>query len=206
MKTNQIIFDNLKESGINIFESNNPIISQINCMLIQKQILEFYETVDINPYIKMLLMAELAEMPNDAKKCLNEYSINEEANIGNYQVAKQSLLSKVMADSGAAVRHFTGQLGDILHQGFSDLQNFYSNHAGAINLAALAAIIYGTYRLAKKIYKAKNPNASEEDAERYAKQAQLKQLQKIQATCSKSKDPEQCRKKVQEKIKKIQNG
>jgi hypothetical protein len=53
------------------------------------------------------------------------------------------------------------------------------------------------------MYKKKHPDASSEQVERVAKQAQVKELKKVLASCSRSQKPEQCRQKVHNKIDKL---
>jgi len=171
----------------------NPIKQKITNMFLQQSLFEYFINADISEPVRNLLIVELADL-----SLVQEATAPPIPNTHNIGVKMQSIGDQI------------GDKIDMLKQGLRDhwkgISDFYNSHRGVIDVAALAAVAYGAYKLAKYLYKKSHPDATPEQVDNVAKQAQIKELRKVMASCSRSQDPEQCRKKVQERINKIQKG
>ena len=196
--SDEILFcENMDNSGIIdlLFLSNKGnTISEISTVFyIQQCLFEFFNNSDISNDLKNILIYEISMFPSYFTKSiiLNEI----DASAGNIpQSPHQNVFSKTMGGWGRDIARHWGSIMD-----------FYRHNQGIIDIAAVSAVAIGAYHLAKKVLKDKNQNITPQQIEYRARQAQIKQLQKVMSTCNKSPQPDKCRNIVLGKINKIKN-
>jgi len=196
-----------------------PVEKRLAILFLKKRLIEFYTKNDISKPVRDLLLFELSELNEQhfvntkfgsmIKDVASKVKHGVKA-AGNNSSASHASPSHPNVKYDPSIGDKIGDKIDMIKQGLRDhwkgISDFYHSHQGVIDIAAMAAVAYGAYKLAKYLYKKSHPDATPEQVDSVAKQAQIKELKKVMASCSRSQDPEQCRKKVQEKINKIQGS